>query len=110
MARAFVYIVTNKHNTTLYVGMTTDLDVRTRKHREKFYPRSFSARYNINKLVYYEVFDSIAAASKREKQLKAGSRKKKVALVNQHNPRWNDLFDTISQDNEDASPLLETNL
>ena len=109
MTVAFVYIVTNRHNTTLYVGMTTELDVRTRKHREKFYPKSFSARYNANKLVYYEVFDFISAARAREKQLKAGSRRKKLALVNRYNPTWRDLFDIISKESWDGSPLGPAN-
>lgn len=106
MPVAFVYIVANRHNTTLYVGMTIELDVRIRKHRDKFYPKSFSARYNANKLVYYEVFDSVAAARAREKQLKAGSRKKKVDLVNRYNPGWKDLFEIISQESWDGRPLI----
>ena len=90
-----VYIMTNKNNTTLYVGVTSDLITRITQHREKFYKSSFTARYNLTKLVYYETFHSIGEAIQREKQLKAGSRAKKEALINSINPEWNDLFPTI---------------
>jgi putative endonuclease len=91
MATAYVYILTNNHNTTLYVGFTSHLLIRTEKHRTGFYPKSFSARYNLNKLVYYETFDSIEKAIAREKQLKAGPRRQKVKLINSINPEWVDL-------------------
>jgi putative endonuclease len=71
------------------------LFTRTIEHREKRYSKSFSARYNLNKLVCYEVFDSIIDAIAREKQLKAGSRKQKENLINQLNPDWKDLFETL---------------
>jgi len=90
-----VYILTNQHNTTLYVGVTSKLYERTVEHKEKKYPRSFTARYNLNKLVYYEVFHSMNEAIKREKQIKAGSRQKKIALVNSMNPEWKDLFEEL---------------
>jgi putative endonuclease len=93
MPRGFVYILTNKSHTTLYVGVTSDLFHRTLKHREKFYPNSFSARYNLYKLVYYEEFATMMEAIAREKQLKAGPRKQKIALINKYNPEWNDLFE-----------------
>lgn len=95
MKGGFVYIITNAHHTTLYVGVTSNLFNRINQHRDKHFPKSFSARYNLNKLVYYETFDSIVDAIAREKQLKAGSRKKKEALVNKLNPAWSDLFDTL---------------
>ena len=106
MPRGFVYILTNKHNTTLYVGVTSDLFTRTTRHREKLFPKSFSARYNLNKLVYFEVFDSIIDAIAREKNLKAGSRKAKVGLINKYNPEWKDLFDMIADEGWDESPLI----
>ena len=87
MPRGFVYILTNKQNTKLYVGVTSDLPGRMIKHRTKYYPKSFSARYNISKLVYDEVFDSITSAIAREKQLTAGSRKKKIALIESRSVR-----------------------
>ena len=93
MPRGYVYILTNKHHTTLYVGVTSDLFNRILKHRIKYYPKSFSARYNVNVLVYYESFETMASAIAREKQLKAGSRKQKIALINKHNPEWKDLFE-----------------
>ena len=93
MIGGFVYILTNKYNTTLYVGVTSALYSRVAEHRDKIFPKSFSAKYNLTKLVYYEVFDSIEDAIAREKQLKAGSRKQKVTLINKYNPQWNDLFE-----------------
>ena len=90
-----IYIITNRHNTTLYIGVTSDLYSRIVEHKEKHYPKSFSAKYNLNKLVYFELFDSIEEAIDREKQLKAGSRKKKEDLINGINPGWRDLFEDI---------------
>jgi putative endonuclease len=88
----FMYILTNKNNTTLYVGATRDIEFRVFQHKIKFFPRSFSARYNLNKLVYYEIFDYKEEAFERESQLKGGSRKKKIDLINSINPGWNDLY------------------
>lgn len=105
MLGGFVYILTNTHHTTLYVGVTSDLYNRTVDHRDKLFPKSFSARYNLNKLVYYEVFDAIVDAIAREKQLKAGSRKKKEALINKYNPEWKDLFDIIADEEWNEAPL-----
>jgi putative endonuclease len=92
-----IYILTNKSNTTLYVGVTSDLYSRIVEHKEKKYPKSFTARYNLNKLVYYETYHSIEEAIAREKQLKAGSRKKKEDLITSMNPEWKYLFDEISK-------------
>ena len=86
-----VYIMTNKRHSTLYTGVTSRLAIRTEEHKEKAYPASFSARYNTNKLVYYEGFHRIEEAIAREKQIKAGSRKKKEELINTMNPEWKDL-------------------
>lgn len=91
-----IYILANKNNTTLYVGVTSDLYSRLIEHKEKKYPTSFTSRYNLNKLVYFESYHSIAEAIDREKQLKAGSRKKKVDLINSSNPDWRDLFDEVA--------------
>ena len=77
MKPGYIYILTNKNNTTLYVGVTAYLKERIIQHKEKHYKTSFSARYNLNKLVYYETFQMIGDAIGREKQLKAGSRAKK---------------------------------
>jgi putative endonuclease len=89
--KGFVYIMTNNYNTVLYTGVTSDLVSRVHKHKIKKYPGSFSARYNVVKLVYFESFETIVEAIDREKQIKAGSRSKKVALINKANPKWEDL-------------------
>jgi len=93
----FVYIMTNVHHTVFYTGVTSQLYVRMTQHRDKFYKDSFTARYNICKLVYYEVIDSISVAIDREKQIKKYSRIKKLALIEMLNPEWKDLFEEISQ-------------
>jgi putative endonuclease len=90
----YVYIMTNKGNTVLYTGVTSELEKRCIQHRTKNYPDSFTAKYNINKLVYYERFGNINDAITREKQIKAGSRKKKIDLIEKENSNWLDLFDT----------------
>src|SRR5688572_15399483 len=92
-----IYILANRHHTTLYTGVTEDLYSRIVEHRTKKYPKSFSAKYNLNKLVYYETFHSIEEAIAREKQIKAGSRSKKINLIESTNPAWNDLFEEIKQ-------------
>lgn len=95
MKTGFVYIITNKNNTTLYVGVTSDLPTRIMQHKEKKYHHSFSARYNLNKLVYYEQFQMIGGAIGREKQLKGGNRASKEQLINSINPNWQDLFEEL---------------
>lgn len=92
MKPGYVYIITNKNNTTLYIGVTANLVQRITQHKEKHDKKSFSARYNLNKLVYYEAFQEIGDAIAREKQLKAGSRTKKIVLIEGLNPEWLDLF------------------
>jgi putative endonuclease len=90
----FVYILTNKRHTVLYTGVTSDLKRRVYQHRMKLLA-GFTSRYNVNKLVYYEVADNPEAAISREKQIKGGSRAKKIALINGMNPQWADLYETI---------------
>ncbi|MFP9118618.1 GIY-YIG nuclease family protein [Flavobacterium sp. RNTU_13] len=92
MKPGFVYIITNHNNTVLYTGVTSDLHERISQHKQKRYPDSFSARYNLNKLVYFEAFQMIEDAITREKQIKAGSRAKKVKLIESINPGWEDLY------------------
>jgi putative endonuclease len=87
----YVYIITNKHNTTLYTGVTSDLRARLWDHKTGFYPKSFSARYNLHKLVYYETFGDIEAAIAREKYIKGKSRAYKEQLIAQANTNWDDL-------------------
>ena len=90
---SYIYILTNKTNSVLYIGVTSDLSKRVQQHKEGFFRNSFTSRYKVNKLVYYEEFLSIQDAISREKQLKAGSRQKKIELINQRNPEWRDLMD-----------------
>jgi putative endonuclease len=93
--KGFVYIMTNRYNSVLYTGVTSDLKKRLLQHRLKVYLKSFSSRYNTSKLVYYECYESICEAIKREKQIKAGSRNKKLELINGMNPEWKDLIGTV---------------
>jgi len=90
----YVYIMTNKSNTVLYTGITNDVRRRVYEHKQKLV-EGFATRYNIVKLVYYEVFEGCTRAIQREKQIKAGSRKKKEALINSINPEWDDLYDQL---------------
>ncbi len=89
--KGYVYIMTNEHNTVLYTGVTSDLKERTDQHKKKKHTKSFTARYNICKLVYFEVYELITEAIAREKQIKAGSRIKKIEMINKFNPEWRDL-------------------
>jgi putative endonuclease len=90
----YLYIMTNKWDTTLYTGVTNNLKRRAYEHKEKLVP-GFTKKYDLCKLVCYEVFDSISNAIAREKQIKAGSRQKKIDLVNSMNPEWRDLYDEL---------------
>ncbi len=96
----WVYIMTNRRNGTLYVGVTADLVARVFDHKPKTDPASFTARYGLGKLVYFEGFDFIQEAIEREKQLKAGSRVKKITLIEALNPEWKDLYDAVVLDAE----------
>ena len=87
----YVYIMTNKTNTVLYTGMCNNLERRVFEHKNKTNPKSFTTRYNLNKLVYYEHFEDINYCIAREKQIKAGSRVKKIVLIENDNPEWHDL-------------------
>lgn len=87
----YVYIATNKSNRVLYTGVTNNLLRREYEHKEKLV-ESFTSRYNVNKLIYFEIFDSIADAITREKQIKGGSRLKKLQLIRKMNPDFEDLY------------------
>ncbi|MCF8296166.1 MAG: GIY-YIG nuclease family protein [Melioribacteraceae bacterium] len=89
MNQYYVYIMTN-FSKTLYTGMTNDLKKRVYQHKNKLIP-GFTSRYNITKLVYYEIFDDVRAAIAREKQIKGWTRNKKIALIEKENPEWRDL-------------------
>jgi len=94
MKTGYVYIITNKNNTALYTGVTSDLIKRIDQHKNKVV-KGFSAKYNCNKLVYYEAGNGMEGSILREKQIKAGSRKKKIQLIEEMNPSWNNLYDDI---------------
>jgi len=87
----YIYIMTNAKHTALYTGVTNDLKSRVWEHKEKFV-EGFTKRYHIDMLIYYEVCEDVISAISREKQIKAGSRKKKIELVNSMNSEWCDLF------------------
>ncbi len=89
-----VYILTNKNHTVLYTGVTGNLQRRIYEHQHKL-AKGFTQKYNVTKLVYYEVTTDVQAAILREKQIKAGSRQKKIDLINTINPEWNDLADSL---------------
>ncbi len=95
--KGYTYIVTTKNHTVLYTGATSTLKDRIDRHRNKKYQHSFTAQYNVDKLVWYQEFDWIGDALAREKQIKAGSRKKKLDLINGLNPEWRDLYDDLSE-------------
>jgi len=92
----YFYIMSNTHNTVLYCGATTDLYNRVQEHKNEVYKNSFTSRYNINKLVYFESFSIAGEAFEREKQVKAGSRKKKIDLIERMNPEWKDLTEVLA--------------
>jgi putative endonuclease len=94
MRQPAVYIVTNRRNGTLYAGVTSNLPQRAWQHRAGAVP-GFTARYGCKTLVWYELHATMPNAIAREKQIKAGSRRKKLALIEALNPTWRDLFDEL---------------
>lgn len=92
--QGYVYILFSQRNGTLYVGVTSNLQKRIFEHKNKFV-EGFTKKYNVDKLGYYEVFDNIENAIEREKQIKSWSRKKKLALIESINPKWEDLYYNI---------------
>jgi len=91
MNRGYIYILFSKRNGTMYVGVTSDLVKRVYEHKGKII-EGFTKKYAIDKLGYYEVFENIVDAIAREKQIKGGSREKKIALIEGMNPDWRDLY------------------
>jgi putative endonuclease len=87
-----VYIVTNLTHSVLYTGVTSDIISRIWDHKNKTYPKSFTAKYNCNKLVYYLFYPHIEEAIAAEKALKGGNREFKIKLINELNPNWGDLY------------------
>ena len=90
----YLYIMTNKNSTVLYTGVTNNLMRRVYEHKEKLV-EGFTGKYNINKLVYYEIYEDPQSAIAREKQIKGGSRAKKIGLIESMNEDWKDLYEVI---------------
>ena len=90
-----VYLLTNDTNVALYTGVTNDLIRRVYEHRQNLDPQSFTARYRIHKLVYYESCSDVRSAIEREKQIKGWNRKRKNKFVESMNPNWKDLYETL---------------
>lgn len=97
----YFYILSNNHNTVLYCGATNDLYRRVLEHKNSIYKNSFTRKYNIDKLVYFETYTFLADAFTREKQIKAGSRKKKIGLIETINPEWKDMFERLTPNAEE---------
>ena len=94
MKQYYLYILTNKNNTTLYTGITSDLKKRIWEHHQNT-KKSFTSKYNLHKLVYFEVFEDPENAIKREKRIKFWKRQWKEDLINKDYPKWNDLYNQI---------------
>ena len=91
----FVYILTNNNKNVIYTGITNDLIKRVHEHKNHLDKGSFTARYNVERLVYFEVTSDVNSAIEREKQIKGWNRKRKNKLVESKNPSWEDLYDKI---------------
>ena len=91
----FVYILTNKYNKVLYVGSTNDLSRRTYEHKHRFFKNSFTDKYNVTKLVYFELVGDMPDARHQEWLLKRWHRKWKIKLIESTNPNWEDLYESI---------------
>ena len=89
--QGYVYMLMNKNNTVIYAGVTNNLKKRVYEHKQKFV-EGFSKKYKVDKLVYYEISDTVTGAIEREKQIKSGSRKKKMELIMSVNPDFKDLY------------------
>jgi len=95
----YVYIIANKNNGPVYVGVTSKLKERVRQHITRFYPNSYSARHDCTKLVYYHWYETIEEAIREEKRIKGGSRRKKEILIETINQEWKDLYPDILEGN-----------
>ena len=91
----YTYILASKRNGTLYIGVTNNLLNRNFQHKTKLHKNSFTAKYNVGMLVYYEVYTDINDAITREKRLKKWKRQWKIELIEKENPVWKDLFDSL---------------
>ena len=99
----YVYILASNTNVTVYVGVTNDLIRRVYEHKNNLAPESFTSRYGVHKLVYFEQTTDVRAALEREKQLKGWRRSKKNALINAMNPQWRNLYPFILGEETDSS-------
>ena len=90
----YIYILTNKYNRVLYTGVTSNLINRVYEHKAKL-KGGFTSKYNVDKLVYFEVYNDPYTAIEREKQIKGGSREKKLRLIRGMNPKWEDLYEQL---------------
>ena len=99
----YVYILSSATNYTIYIGVTNDLVRRVYEHKNDLAPESFTSRYGVHKLVYFEQTTDVRAALEREKQLKGWRRSKKNELVNGMNPQWRDLYPMILGEETDSS-------
>jgi len=95
MKQYWVYMMTNPKNTVIYTGVTGNLERRVWEHRTGAIP-GFTSKYNVKKLVYYENFSRIIDAISAEKKIKAGSRAKKIKLIEDKNPKWQDLYENAA--------------
>ena len=95
MKQYYVYILANSTNVTIYTGMTNDLIRRVYEHKHHIDSNSFTAKYDVHKLVYYDVTTDVTAAIEREKQIKGWNRKRKNKLITEFNPLWKDLYPDI---------------
>ena len=93
--QAYIYFMSNRYNKVLYVGITSNLIKKAWEHKKKVVD-GFTKRYNLNKLVYYEIYDDIETAINREKQIKSWPRKRKIELIHSLNPHWDDLYEKLS--------------
>jgi len=91
MKHWYVYVMTNKPDGVLYIGVTDNIDERVKEHKLKVYPKAFTSKYNCDKLVYFEVFENAVDAIVREKRFKKWKRGWKVELIEEMNPGWSDL-------------------
>ena len=93
--QSYIYFMSNRYNKVLYVGITSNLIKKAWEHKNKVVD-GFTKRYNLNKLVYYEIYDDIETAINREKQIKSWPRKRKIELIHSLNPHWDDLYEKLS--------------
>jgi len=96
MKKGYVYITSNKNRTVLYVGVTSELKRRIEKHKTGYYPNSFSRRYNVSDLMYFEEWNKIGDAIKREKELKNWHKEWKWNLIKENNPELKDLYNELT--------------